>query len=108
MSMILWRLTRIENALAQHGLLDPFPVPFFRVLLSSDAGYFVSRSSEGRIESSPLDAPIFAERDADRLVEALKTKDRYLTCEKIQAGKIADDYEISTFDDVWHEKAAGA
>lgn len=102
--MILWRLARIENALAQQGLLEPFPVPFFRVLIGSDAGYFVSRSSEGRIESSQLDAPIFAQYDADRLVVALKTKDGYLSCEKVQAGKITDDYDVSTFEGVWHEK----
>jgi len=58
MPMILWRLARIENALAQRGLLEPFPVPFFRVLLGSDRRYFVSRSGEGRIESSQSDGPI--------------------------------------------------
>jgi hypothetical protein len=44
MSIVLWRLARIENALAQRGLLEPFPVPFFRVLLSPDRRYF-ERSS---------------------------------------------------------------
>ena len=101
--MVLWRLARIESALAQRGLLEPFPVPFFRVLLSPDRRYFVSRNGEGRSQS---DGPIFAENDADRVVEALKTKDGYLTCEKIQAGKISDEYHVSTFDEVWHEKAS--
>lgn len=80
---------------------------FSCVLLSSEKGYFVNCSSEGRIESNELDGPIFAENDANRLVEALKTKDEYLTCEKIQAGKINDEYDISTFNDVWHEKSSG-
>jgi hypothetical protein len=104
MSMILWRLARIEDALARQGLLEPFPVPFFRVLISSDKGYFVSRNREGRIESEELDGPIFAENDANKLVDALKTKDGYLTCKKVQAGKINEDYDVSTFDQVWNEE----
>ena len=104
MSMIVWRLARIENALVQHGLLEPFPVPFFRVLLSSDKGYFISRNKEGRIESQELDGPIFAEDDANKLVDALKSKDGYLSCKKVQAGKIDEDYHVSTYEEVWAKK----
>jgi hypothetical protein len=74
MSMILWRPARIEDALARRGSLEFFPVPFFRVLISSDKGYFVSRNREGRIESEELDGPIFAENDANKLVDALQNQ----------------------------------
>ena len=66
-------------------------------------GYFISRSREGRIESKQLDGPIFAENDADRLVEVLKNKDRWPACKKVHAGKIDEDYHVSTFDEVWEE-----
>jgi len=44
-----------------------------------------------------MDGPIFADTDANRLVAALNKKTAY--CEKIQAGTINHDYDITTFED---------
>ena len=52
----------------------------------------------------PSNVPTAHRLDANRLVDALRSKNEYLTCKKIQAGQINEDYHVSTFDEVWNEK----
>lgn len=104
MSITSWRLARIEKAL---GLSDE---KFYRVRVGGTDPikgiriWFIGRKGSDVLHDCGLfmHAPIFLERDADQLVEALR-EDGYMSAEKREIVNPPEASGVWTFEGIWNQ-----